>query len=205
MLLLKNLRKKEGNCNFVLKYNYSNNKWTNINSKLRSAYNYTKYLLKGFEKYMLELRWQELFLRNIPEMLLFMYGIIVISGHVFHKKKYLMASLGMSLLTFFVRTLPIDFGVHTLINNAITVVVAVIISIPVKKAVYSTLLMTVLLALCEFLNMILLIIFKVDFQAVTSPAMKAIYGIPSLIILGVILFVVQTLIKKRKEKLSAVN
>jgi len=152
---------------------------------------------------MLKLTWIELFLRSIPEMFALIGGIHIISRKAFNIPKYIFSSIVLSILTFLVRWLPINFGVHTIINIILVISIMIIIEIPVIKAIYSTLLMFFILSLSEFLNMILLNLLNIDIESL-SPFIKCLSGGPSLIMILLFIIIISWLLK-RKEGIKYVS
>jgi hypothetical protein len=148
-------------------------------------------------KSMLEVTWIEFFLRLIPETFILIGGI-----HIFTKKsldipKYIIASIVMSIISFLIRWLPIYFGVHMMINIILCISIMVIINIPLTKAIYSTLLMFFLLSLGEFFNMIGLSLLNINIE-VESPFIKCLFGMPSLIIMWLLIISINWLLKKKE-------
>ncbi|WP_297420195.1 hypothetical protein [Clostridium sp.] len=133
---------------------------------------------------MLKLTWIEFLLRTLPEIFAMVWGIHVISRKSIDILKYIFSSVILSILTFFVRWLPIYFGVHMIINMILIISIMVIIRIPIIKSIYSTLLVYFLLTLGEFLNMIMLNLLNIDTSIeFSNPLIKCLVGTPSLIIL----------------------
>ncbi|OOM73675.1 hypothetical protein CLPUN_44290 [Clostridium puniceum] len=138
---------------------------------------------------MLKLTYIEFFLRTLPEIFILVYGIHILSKKSIDIKKYIFCSIVLSILTFFVRWLPIYFGVHTIIDIILTISMMFIIKITLMTSIYNTFVMYFLLSISEFINMgalrLLNINTSIDFY---SPYQKCILGLPSLII--VFLFII---------------
>ncbi|WP_333859798.1 hypothetical protein [Clostridium sp.] len=149
---------------------------------------------------MLKLHWIELFLRGIPEMFLVIWGISIICKTYFSLKKYVFLGIVMSILTFLIRSLPIYFGVHTIIIITMDVIIMIIAGMPIVSSIYGTLVMFLSLSLSEFLNMLLL-----DFVGInstitpTDSIKKCILGIPSLVILFLIVIILNYVITRREK------
>lgn len=138
---------------------------------------------------MLRLTWTELFLRSIPEMFILIWGVHVLSRKHLNIGNYIFSSLILGILTFFVRWLPIYFGVHMIINIILMVSIMIIIGIPTIKAVCSTLIMFFILSLSEFINLLILNLLKIDISfKFLNPVMKCILCSPSLI--GTLAFII---------------
>ena len=150
---------------------------------------------------MLKVNWVELFLRGIPEMLLMVWGIHIIARKHLNIKKYFFASIMLGMIAFFVRDLPIYFGVHTIILIILIIVTMVIMGMPVITSIYGTLFMSLLFSLSEFLNMLLLKLFGINTNINSiEPVKKSLMGIPSLIMLFLILVIIRHLLRKRGFK-----
>lgn len=133
---------------------------------------------------MLKLTWIEFFLRTIPEIFIMVWGIYVISRKSIDMPKYIFSSIILSISIFFVRWLPIYFGVHIMINMILIISIMAIMEIPIIKAIYSTLLMFFTLSLSEFLNILMLNLLNVNINIeFSNPYKKGLYILPSLVIL----------------------
>lgn len=150
---------------------------------------------------MLGVSWIELFLRGIPEMLLMIWGIHVIARKSFDIKKCVSLSIIMSIVIFFIRKLPIYFGIHTIIMIILIIGIMVAVGIPIITSIYGTLFMSLLFSLSEFLNMLLLKLFYTNINVNSmSSIKKSLFGIPSLMILFLFILVIRCLIKKEKNQ-----
>ncbi len=155
---------------------------------------------------MLRLTPIEFFLRLIPEMMIFMWGIYVISREKFKFRNYMLSSLILALASFWVRELPINYGVHTIINNVLTICILIVIEIPIIKGIYSTLAMTLLLAISEILNMFIIKLFNINLEKLLSNTItKCILGIPSLVILSIIILLLMLYFNKKEGRNSVSN
>lgn len=148
-------------------------------------------------KGMLEVTWIEFFLRLIPEAFILIGGIHVLARKSLDIPKYIIASIVMSIASFLIRWLPIYFGVHMMINIVLSIGIMVIINIPLIKAIYSTLSMFFILSLSEFFNMIGLSLLNINIEFV-SPFIKCLFGIPSLIIMLLLIITISWLLKKKE-------
>ncbi len=154
---------------------------------------------------MLKLTWIEFFLRNIPETFIIIWGIHIISRKSFDIPKYVFSSIVLAIVSFFVRWLPIYFGVHMIINIILTVIIITISGIQMIKAVYGTLLAFFILSLSEFLNMIILNLLNINTSIeFINPFIKCIYFLPSLILLLLFIIIINHLLKM-KEGIKSVS
>jgi hypothetical protein len=149
---------------------------------------------------MLKLQWIEIFLRSTPEMLLMIWGIYVVARKSINMKIYILSSIIMAIVSFFVRMLPIYFGVHTLIIVILTICTMVITGIPIVKAIYGALLMFLILSLSEFLNLAILDLLNINTNIqFTNSIIKSVFGIPSLIIICLFIMTIRYFIKRKEE------
>lgn len=110
----------------------------------------------------------------------------------------------LSILIFFVRWLPIYFGVHMIINIILTISIMAIAGIPIIKAIYGSLLLYFVLSLGEFFNTVLLNLFDINTNMeFFDPFIKCLLGLPSLAIL-VLFIIIYKYVLKRKEKIDNV-
>ncbi|MGL5380941.1 hypothetical protein, partial [Clostridium sp.] len=135
---------------------------------------------------MLQLTFLELFIRTIPESFLFVFAVYAFSNVKVDKKKYILASTTLALTVFVIRELPISYGVHTLLNIMALIIIATTINkIDIIKSIKSGIITAVLLFVCEGVNIFLLqCIFQEEMmiRIFENPALKTIYGVPSLFV-----------------------
>ena len=155
---------------------------------------------------MLKLSMFEFIFRSIPEAFVFMFAIYSFSKTIVDKKKYLLSVILLGMSVFVIRMLPINYGVHTILNIIMTIIITCAISkIDILKSIKASIAMIIILFICEGLNVaILSIIFgsKLE-QVLSNTVMKTIYGLPSLALFGIIISVYYMTLKKR-DKLSYV-
>lgn len=148
---------------------------------------------------MIKLTLIEFFLRIIPEMFIMIWGIHVISRKSIDMPKYIFSSILSTILIFFVRWLPIYFGIHTIINIILIVSIMVMIDIPLIKAIYSSLLITFIFSLSEFVNIMILKLMNLSENIYTlTPIIKCVYGIPSLLFISLFIIMMNYLLKMKE-------
>ncbi|NFO02630.1 hypothetical protein JW813_07210 [Clostridium botulinum] len=133
---------------------------------------------------MLRLTGFEFLFRTIPESFVLMFAIFTLSNTKFNLKKYIVSSLLFGLCEYGIRMLPINYGVHTILD--IFVMIIIMFSINKSDVVLSikaSLITTIVLFILEGLNTLLLsAIFKDKLEPVMSNIiLKTVYGLPSLI------------------------
>ena len=65
---------------------------------------------------MLKLSVVEFVARAVPEAFLFIFAIYTFSHTRINKKRYLLSSLLMTIMIFIIRSLPISYGIHTILS-----------------------------------------------------------------------------------------
>lgn len=152
---------------------------------------------------MLQLTFLELFIRAIPECLLFVFAVYAFSNTKIDKRKYFIASATLAVTIFIIRELPISYGVHTLLNIMALIIIATTINkIDIIKSIKSGIITAVLLFVCEGVNIFLLqCIFQEEMmiRIFETPALKTIYGVPSLIIFAVAVLIYYKICSKKRE------
>ena len=90
---------------------------------------------------------------------------------------------------FIIRKLPINYGVHTILNIfTLPIICTSINKISIVEATKSSIITTILLFVLEGVNVFFLsLIFKDSLtQVMSNPTLKTIYGLPSLAVLAII-------------------
>lgn len=155
---------------------------------------------------MLKLSVFEFVVRSIPEVLIFMFAIYSFSQIRLNRNRYLLSSLLLGICVFLIRMLPINYGVHTILNIIVLTVIACSINkIDKLKVIRSSIIMTIILFICEGINVaILTFIYGAELEKIfKNSAMKTIYGLPSLFAFGIIVMIYYLYLRK-KDKLSYV-
>ncbi len=150
---------------------------------------------------MLHISFFELIVRTIPESFLFVFAIYVFANTKLDFKKYIISSIELAIGTFFIRKLPISYGIHTIINIILLVFICNFFNkINTLECIKGGIFTAIILFFSEAINLFLIQL-KVG-DNVTSifrdPVLKTIYGIPSLIIFLLVILLVNFL-KNRKR------
>lgn len=144
----------------------------------------------------------ELFLRLIPEGFLFMFASYAFSKRVIIKNRYIFSSLMLGVAGYIIRLFPINFGVHSVLSIIAMVVITVNINkIDIVKAISAAVIVMILGFVSEGVNVFIIQnIVKANISEIfEDPIMKSLYGMPSLLILGVILGAYYSILLKRNE------
>ncbi|WP_251861163.1 hypothetical protein [Clostridium sp. Marseille-Q2269] len=151
---------------------------------------------------MLKIGITELLIRTLPECFLIIFITQAFSNIKINKSKYLITSVLLSIIIYSIRLLPIHFGVHTILNIIVIILISTLINdiTPIKAITYSLILMSSL-ALSEALNLYFIYkMFATNIEAILNdPLKKCIYLMPSMVMLVIIvLFILK--IKNRRLK-----
>lgn len=139
---------------------------------------------------MLALTSFELIGRTIPEAFIFIFATYVFSNTKLDAKRYIISSVLLGICIYFVRKLPINYGVHTILNIIIqSSIITAISKIAIVKVIRSAIISALSLFILEAFNILILsLIFKEQLQELMlNPTSKIIYGSPSLICFVVII------------------
>ncbi|MEA5093856.1 hypothetical protein SDC9_107036 [bioreactor metagenome] len=139
-----------------------------------------------------------LFIRIIPETFLVMYAICLLSDSEVDFKKVLISGVIGGVGIYFVRFLPIHFGVHTIIAILFDIALAVKLNnIEIHKAIKATLTSVILLFSSDI---ILVVVYNsLNFTSALSgqTLLSVIAGIPSMIFYYLIVVIIINLKSKR--------
>lgn len=151
---------------------------------------------------MLKLSFLEIILRTIPENLLFVLVPYVISTKEIKGYEYVKSVFILSLSVVIIRVFPISYGVHTLLNLILLVILLNSINhIEIGLAIKSVIVTTILLLISEGINLLGLniIIGSIPKKMLINPLNRIIMGMPSIIIFGVLLFLLFKINKRKKQ------
>ncbi|MCE5220315.1 MAG: hypothetical protein LLF98_03380 [Clostridium sp.] len=138
---------------------------------------------------MLRLTAFEFVVRIIPEAFVIILAMSALSNTKLNVKRYIISSLLFGVYVYTVRMLPINYGVHTILDIVIMIIIMSNINkTDIISAIKASLITTIILFICEGLNILLLsLIFKDRLEAIMlNTVLKTIYGLPSLICFAII-------------------
>ena len=151
---------------------------------------------------MLKLSAIEFAARAIPEAFLLIFAVYTFSSTRMNKKNYLLSSLLMIIMIFIIRSLPISYGIHTILSIIVIILLSYSINgIDVINCIKSTIITIIFQLICEGTNIFIIqyILGKDMNHIFTNPNLKTIYGIPSLIIFACIISFRYIKLLKREE------
>ena len=132
----------------------------------------------------------EFILRTIPESFLIILAVHLLSYKKVQAKGYINASIFLAISIYLVRMLPINYGIHTIINTVICVLAIISINkIDVIKAISSVLKITIIISICEWINVVILDkVMKLDAQVIfNEPLKRVVYSMPSMMMFGIVI------------------
>lgn len=150
---------------------------------------------------MLSLTLFEYLARTLPEAFILILSINILCGVKVKRNEYVICSVLFSLLEYLVRRLPINYGVHTMINIFVMIaLITIFYKVDILMSIKASMLCTIFLFVCEALNMLFLnLLFGNNVQnLMDNNITKTLCGIPSLIIYLFITVIIYV-IKKRKK------
>lgn len=144
----------------------------------------------------------EFFLRGIPESFIFILAAYAFTRKNIEIKRFISASLILAITGYAVRFLPIHYGVNSILNLIIFIIITVNINkIDIIKAIQVDIIAMIIQFICEGIDVFILqYVFHVDLNTVFSiPKLKVLYGSPSLLIFAAIVISYYKIVIKRKE------
>jgi hypothetical protein len=150
---------------------------------------------------MLKLQPIEFFLRAVPEGFLFIFAVYIFSKTNIIKKKYIVSSVLFAVIMFIVRLLPINYGVHTILGLMFLVILTSTYNkVDVIKSMRSALILVLIQFLTEGINILILnLIPNINiYTLVEDPIIKAIVGLPSLIMATLVVYIFYAVNKKKE-------
>lgn len=151
---------------------------------------------------MLKLTMFEFVIRSIPEVFVFMFAAYAFSKTKIDKKIYILSSLLLAVAVFVIRALPINYGVHTILNiSFMTIISNSINKIEIISSVKAAIIMAIILFASEGINVFILKLLLGDRLTIilSNPILKTIYGLPSLVILASIVIGYYIFLGKRNK------
>lgn len=144
----------------------------------------------------------EFFVRGIPEAFLFVFAVYGLSKRFINTNRYIISSIIFVMMVYMIRFLPIHYGVHTILNLFVLIILNVNINkINLIESIRWGIVTIILQFVCEGINaLIIKYIFKSDINYVfNNPVLKVLYGMPSILIFAIIVITYYARSLKRKE------
>lgn len=140
---------------------------------------------------LLKLTLIEFILRILPESFLLLLGNYLFCNKRINTKIYMESSIFLAITSYFIRLLPIDYGVHSIIN--IIMIICTLVKFnkfPIMKSISSTFIFIILLSFCELINIFVIEkILKLNIKLLfNSTFNRIVYMSPSLFLFAFIIF-----------------
>lgn len=140
-------------------------------------------------------------LRGIPEIYLLFMLIYILDHKPLNRKKLMLSTVIVCVITYFVRILPIHFGVHTILLIILSMFIGVYINkISALKSISGILVGAIILSLCEALDVwILQRFFNIIFFDISPEDIRrTIVTIPSLVLFFIAIFIIKKMLEKKE-------
>lgn len=134
---------------------------------------------------MLQLSPIEFFCRALPESFILMFYIFILSKKEIHFKKYILSSGLLAISYILIRSLPINYGVHTILAIIMIFIINRWINkIDIIRSIKAAIITIIIQFICEGINVVIIDkIFNISINtAFENPVNKVLLGIPSLVI-----------------------
>lgn len=151
---------------------------------------------------MLKLSILEIILRLIPEGILNIMSVYVFSAEKINLRKIFLSGTLLANFLYFIRILPIEYGVHTLIYLIVFIfIVTWVNKIDTSRAMSSSLISMMILSICDWVSFFIMAnILKSNVKNIMSnPWLKILYGLPSLVLYICIIFVSYKIIYRNRK------
>ncbi len=151
---------------------------------------------------MLQITWFEFIVRGIPEAFLFVLAVYAFSKTKINIKKYLLSVLLFSISVYLIRLLPIQYGIHTILNLiALIILSSSINKIDIIKSIQGGIIIIILGFIFEGINAFFIqVVLKIDLNGImNNPTLKTLYGLPSLLFPVIFVVIYYLRLSKRKE------
>lgn len=141
----------------------------------------------------------EVIARLIPEVFLVILSIIILSNKKVDKKQYLKSCLVGVVCGYIVRSMPISYGIHTVLNIICFVLISILMNnIDVVTTIRSTIVTFITMLIIESFNVWLLSILFGDIinTMLEDVVTKTLLGLPSIILYSVFIAILYKVKKK---------
>lgn len=140
-------------------------------------------------------------LRGIPEAFIHMFAMYTFSGAKIDRQKYIISSSILAVIMVLITTLPISYGIHSILIVMAIIGLAVAINhLRIAFCISIAIVNMIIQFLAEGINVLLIQkVFRIDIvKAMATPLSKAVYGIPSLIIFFGVVLIVYKFLERRQ-------
>ncbi|GFP74440.1 hypothetical protein [Clostridium fungisolvens] len=144
---------------------------------------------------MLKVTLIESILRGLPETILFVWAIYLLTQTPMKYSKIILTASISTFITFIIRLLPINLGINSILSLALLIYLNIKINkIPIKQSISTTILVIIIEYIAEMLNIVMLQLLKFDIvKLFQNPVNKVLYALPSLVLLVIIVLIVHNI------------
>lgn len=142
---------------------------------------------------MLKLSLWDLFLGAIPEDIIFIFGVYILTNTIINKKKILITGIISGVLVYLIRFLPIYMGVHLLfLMIIITLLLVFVNKISIVKIIPALLILVITRLVTEAISIFVLTdILNISIESfINNTLLKTLYLIPSLLLFALIVYII---------------
>lgn len=151
---------------------------------------------------MLKITILELILIGVPETILLLLSIYIFTSTKFDFKKISLSCVLFTISIFLIRMLPIQFGVHALLNLLVIILLCVNINkINTIKAIFACLISFIIAFICDEASFVLMVKLSINNinNVAQSPILKILYSIPLLLLYSIIILISNKIINTKKS------
>lgn len=151
---------------------------------------------------MLKLTLFEVMFRTIPEAFIFIFACYAFSRTKIDRDRYIVSSILFAVTIYFIRLLPINYGIHTILDIVIMNALMYMINrVNIILSIKSSIIATIILLFLEGLNMLILsFILKEQLEVIMlNPYLKVMYGLPSIMCFATIVLFYYYYINKKEQ------
>ncbi|MPQ45165.1 hypothetical protein, partial [Clostridium tarantellae] len=134
---------------------------------------------------MLKVTQLEFLVRGMPECMLLFLAAYAIKKSPINKKKYFISVIIMAVTVYFIRLLPISYGVHTILSLFLFIILSVYINkIDLTTSIKAGIITFIIQIISEIINVgvIKFVLNKNINDIFSHPTLKILYGVPSTLI-----------------------
>lgn len=140
-------------------------------------------------------------LRGIPEAFIHMYAMYALANVKINKKRYVVSSMILAFLMVLISKLPISYGIHSIL--VVMAIIGLAVTVNRLGTIYCTsiaIINMIIQFLAEGVNILIIEkLLKMNIEnAMSNPLGKSIYGIPSLVIFFIVIWITSRFIRNRQ-------
>ncbi|GKU26983.1 hypothetical protein [Clostridium folliculivorans] len=144
---------------------------------------------------MLKVTLIESILRGLPEAILFVWAIYLLTQTPMKYTKIMLTASISTFITFIIRLLPINLGINSILSLVLLIYLNIKINkISIKQSLSTTILVFIIEYIAEMINIVILQLLKFDIAKLfQNPINKVLYALPSLVLLIIFVLIVHNI------------